>query len=224
VTRRALSDPAPQMMRLASFSFDVTPPVGHGCCGGWITPVEKCADPLQALGVVLVPESGNVGTGAGAGGGAGTSILPMVVCCLDWTGLANDAHLAMREALAQGAGTTAERVTCHVLHPHNAPMACSRTEKILLANRGGAPGYGEHPLDLTFFDSCLAKAREATASGTYVSLCPFSPSPLLVLRVHGLLSRVCLGLLISCGDGARAGRRGWVGACRGARGGEQPPR
>ncbi|HUG67983.1 MAG TPA: hypothetical protein VMM76_09530, partial [Pirellulaceae bacterium] len=26
-------------LHLAPFRFDVTPPKGHSCCGGWITPV-----------------------------------------------------------------------------------------------------------------------------------------------------------------------------------------
>ena len=34
-------------MELATFRFDVTPPLGHGCCGGWITPVEAVDDPLE---------------------------------------------------------------------------------------------------------------------------------------------------------------------------------
>ena len=55
---------------LAPFRFDVTPPMGHSLCGGWIKPVEAVDDPLEAIGFVLL--------GAGA---------PIVVCAVDWTGL-----------------------------------------------------------------------------------------------------------------------------------------
>ena len=144
-------------MQLASFRFDATPPVGHGCCGGWITPVESVDDALEGIGVVLVP-----------GGGE----LPVVLCTLDWTGLANEAHATMRGSLAKAVGTTSDRVSIHVVHPHNAPMACTSTEKLLLdpAVTGAPLQYGEHPLDLAFFDECVEKAREAAASAVATGL------------------------------------------------------
>ena len=137
---------------LASFRFDVTPPVGHGCCGGWITPVEHVDDNLEAIGVLLLPP-------------AGSGEKPVILCTLDWTGLANAAHAEMRGVMAAAAGTTSDRVSIHVLHPHNAPMACSTTERSLLANTGGAAlSYGEHPLDLDFFEGCKTKAAAAVAA------------------------------------------------------------
>ena len=41
-------------LHVAPFSFDVTPPVGHPCCGGWIKPVEVVDDPLEAKGIVFL--------------------------------------------------------------------------------------------------------------------------------------------------------------------------
>ena len=73
-------------LRLATFRLDVTPPVGHSLCGGWIKPVEYVEDALEAIGFVLL--------GAGA---------PIVICTVDWTGLLNEAHLAWRSALANRA-------------------------------------------------------------------------------------------------------------------------
>lgn len=138
-------------MQLATFRFDATPPVGHGCCGGWITPVESVDDALEGIGVVLEPGHGE---------------LPVVLCTLDWTGLANEANATMRNAIAEAVGTTSERVSIHVVHPHNAPMACTSTEKLLLdpAVSGAPLQYGEHPLDLVFFDECVQKARDAAAN------------------------------------------------------------
>src|SRR5688500_14068387 len=73
----------------APVRFDVTPPIGHSLCGGWIKPVSGFDDPLEAIGYVLL--------------GAGK---PIVFCAVDWTGILNDAHVQWRTALAEAAGTT----------------------------------------------------------------------------------------------------------------------
>ena len=36
-------------LRVGTFRFDVTPPMGHSLCGGWIKPVEAVDDPLEAI-------------------------------------------------------------------------------------------------------------------------------------------------------------------------------
>src|SRR6056297_3405299 len=90
-------------LRLATFRFDVTPPMGHSLCGGWITPVKQVEDSLEAIGFVLL--------------GSGK---PIVVCVVDWTGLLNEAHSEWRKALAEAAGTTPERVAVHCVHQHDA--------------------------------------------------------------------------------------------------------
>lgn len=128
--------------RLATFRFDVTPPLGHGCCGGWIKPVEVVDDTLEAAGFILFGQD-----------------KPMVVCSVDWTGLLNEAHLEWRTALAQAAGTTPDRVAVHCVHQHNAPLACLETERLIEAQQD-LP----HALDIPFFNQCLAKAREAVTA------------------------------------------------------------
>src|SRR5207249_10874741 len=91
----SVAEPAERIanLHLAPFRFDVTPPLGHSLCGGWIKPAEAVDDPLFALGFVLL--------------GVGK---PIVICAVDWTGLLNDAHVAWRRALAEAAGTSPERV------------------------------------------------------------------------------------------------------------------
>ncbi len=126
-------------LKLATFKFDATPPIGHGCCGGWIKPIEVVDDPLEALGIVLL--------------GAGK---PIVICVVDWTGILNEAHIAWRLAMAEAAGTTLDRVSLHCVHQHNAPMACQEAERIVEAE-GDLP----HVLDLDFFYKCVANARYA---------------------------------------------------------------
>jgi hypothetical protein len=141
------------VVQLGTFAFDATPPVGHSCCGGWggaaCLPVATVADPLEALGVVIIP---------------GPGLSPLVLMTLDWTGLANSAYAAMQAALAEGAGTTADRVSVHVLHPHNAPMACADAELLLMTHASPPPGYGEHPLDAEFYTRLLDSARLASAA------------------------------------------------------------
>lgn len=129
-------------MKIAPFRFDVTPPMGHSLCGGWITPVVDVDDPLEAIGLVLL--------------GAG---LPIVLCAVDWTGLLNDAHVAWRAALAEAAGTTPDRVAVQCVHQHNAPFACLNSEK-LVAAQGDLP----HIVELEYFGQCLERGKEAIAA------------------------------------------------------------
>lgn len=126
-------------LQLATFRFDVTPALGHSCCGGWIAPVAVVDDPLEATGFVLL------GTGK-----------PLVICAVDWTGLLNEAHLEWRVALAEAAGTTPDRVAVHCVHQHNAPLACLESEGMVAA-QGDLP----HVVDVDFFQQCLERARGA---------------------------------------------------------------
>lgn len=128
-----------QNLKLASFRFDVTPPVGHSLCGGWIKPVIATDDPLEAIGLVLI--------GAGA---------PIVLCTVDWTGLLNEAHLAWCTTLAQAAGTTPDRVAVHCVHQHNAPMVCPAADA-MVARQSDLPRI----YDPVFFQTCLDRARTA---------------------------------------------------------------
>lgn len=101
-------------MRLAHFACDVTPPLGHPLCGGWIEPVKSVDDPLEARGVVLL-DAGR----------------PIVLCAVDWCELRNDSHERWRHALAEAAGTDPERVAVQCLHQHDAPMADIGAERLL---------------------------------------------------------------------------------------------
>lgn len=126
-------------LHVAPFRFDVTPPLGHACCGGWIKPVTDYDDSLEAIGYVLL--------------GAGT---PVVVCVVDWTGILNEAHVAWRSALAEAAGTTPERVTVHCVHQHNAPLVCFDAAEIAREQKD-LPAI----VDLDFHRRCLDAARTA---------------------------------------------------------------
>lgn len=130
-------------LSLSPFRFDVTPPMGHSLCGGWIKPVVGVDDTLEAIGLVL--------QGAGK---------PIVLCAVDWTGLLNEAHISWRKALAEAAGTTPERVAVQCVHQHNAPFACLDAEEIV-QHQGDLP----HIVERDFFRTCLDRARQAVGEG-----------------------------------------------------------
>ena len=139
LTSDSVAADKPGDLRLATFRFDVTPPEGHSLCGGWIRPVVGVDDPLEAMGYVLL--------------GIGK---PIVVCVVDWTGLANSAHIQWRKALADAAKTTIDRVAVQCVHQHNAPFACMDAQAIV-QEQGDLPDI----VNPVFFDRCLKNAGDA---------------------------------------------------------------
>jgi hypothetical protein len=91
-------------LRLATFSDDITPPVGHPLCAGWYPAAIGIADPLFAKGVVLHGDE-----------------QPIVLCALDWAELSNRSYAAWRQKLAEAVGTIPGRVAVHCMHPHMTP-------------------------------------------------------------------------------------------------------
>jgi hypothetical protein len=129
-------------LRIAPFRFDVTPPVGHPLCGGWIKPVVDVEDNLESIGFVLL--------------GAGK---PIVICTVDWTGICNEAHVAWRTAIAEAAGTAPERVAVQCVHQHDAPFVSLYGERLIEEQHDGLQS-----VDLKFFQKCLDQAREAVSA------------------------------------------------------------
>ncbi len=126
-------------LHLSTFRVDASPPLGHPCCGGWITPVVGYDDPQEAIGLVLL--------------GAGK---PIVICVVDWTGILNGAHVAWREGLADAVGTTPDRVAVQCVHQHNAPFACLEAERIT-QEQGDLP----HIVDVDFLHRTIEAAGRA---------------------------------------------------------------
>ena len=62
-----------------------------------------------------------------------TSNEPIVLCAVDWIGIANESHDVFRAELARAAGTSARRVCVHTLHQHDAPDCDFSAEQILKA-------------------------------------------------------------------------------------------
>src|SRR5438067_101666 len=131
-------------LHLSTFRADVTPPIGHPLCGGWIKPAVAIDDPLDAVGVILL--------------GMGR---PIVLCSVDWCGLRNDANRLWREVLAAAVQTVPECVAVHCVHPHNTPFADVEAEKLIEATTRSAGSPAPPSLDLKFFDQVVKRCADA---------------------------------------------------------------
>ncbi|MSU36245.1 MAG: hypothetical protein EXS36_14345 [Pedosphaera sp.] len=99
-------------LRIATFDVDATPPTGS----------QLMYDPFKAVGELGLRSRGVVITGVGE---------PVVLCSVDWIGIANAGHDEFRDALAAAAGTTRSRVSVHVIHQHDAVVFDTDTERVL---------------------------------------------------------------------------------------------
>ncbi|MBM4074095.1 MAG: hypothetical protein FJ267_00440 [Planctomycetes bacterium] len=131
--------------QLATFSADVTPPLGHSLLGGTTTPPPAHAvdDPLLARGFVLI-------------GGE----KPVVVVSIDWCEIRNDAYDRWREALAEAAGTNRERVLVTAIHQHDAPLADLEAQRILDTSK-----FGGSIVDLAYHERCVQATVAALREG-----------------------------------------------------------
>jgi len=109
-------------LSVAIFDIDATPPIGSWMAYDPVTNVWELG--LRARGFVLL--------------GAGE---PIVLCAVDWIGIANEGYDAVRNALARAAGTSSRRVAVHTLHQHDAPDCDFSAERILKDAGLGARQY-----------------------------------------------------------------------------------
>lgn len=141
-------------LSLATFSADVTVPLGHGMMGGaWLS--KSIADPLEANGFVLL------------GGDA-----PVVFVSVDWCEIRNDAYDRWQTVLAAAAGTTPDHVMVTTVHQHDAPVADLEAERLLrsrqLAGTVCDPEFHERAVQsvATALRKSLKTAQPLTHLGT----------------------------------------------------------
>jgi hypothetical protein len=127
-------------LALAVFDIDATPPVGSLMAYDPVT--NKWDLGLRARGVVLL--------------GAGQ---PIVLCAIDWIGIANAGYDVFRAGLAQAAGTIPERVAVHTLHQHDAPE-CDFSAEQILKEAGANP----RQLEGTFARQTLNELQRAVGA------------------------------------------------------------
>ncbi|MEW6306456.1 MAG: hypothetical protein AB1705_23570 [Verrucomicrobiota bacterium] len=108
----AWADSAVPRFRLARFVADVTPPVGSMLFGA--KEAKEIVDGLEARGLVFLSDD-----------------KPIVLVSVDWIEIRNDAFDAWRNALAEAAGTTPDRVMLTCVHQHDAPLADLEAQRIL---------------------------------------------------------------------------------------------
>jgi hypothetical protein len=99
-------------LKLAVFDVDATPPIGSYMAYG--RAINTWVMSLRARGIVLL--------------GAGQ---PIVLCSVDWIGIANDSQDEFKKAMAEAAGTIPDRVVVHTVHQHDAPICDFSAEKFL---------------------------------------------------------------------------------------------
>lgn len=128
--------------RIATFSADVTTPLGYPLIAGLRQPAKKIVDRLEARGFVLLGDS-----------------KPVVLCAVDWCEIRNQSYDNWRDALAKAAGTTRERVLLTSIHQHDAPVTDVGAAKILA--KAGLPGV---MFDPKFERKCIDKTAAALKS------------------------------------------------------------
>lgn len=132
---------ADETLRVAKFDVDVTPPVGSA----------MAYDPVKRLDEMTLRCRGIVLLGADA---------PIVLCAVDWIGIGNEGHDVFREALADAAGTSRERVAVHTLHQHDAPCCDFSAERLI--REAGLINFGRY--EGTFHQIALRRAAAAVKS------------------------------------------------------------
>ena len=108
----------PGSLSVATFQVDATPPLGSPLCDGAVKPAKEIGDPLSARGIIIL------GNGR-----------PIVLCAVDWVGIANGGYDRWRAALAEAALSTVDRVEVHTLHQHDTP-GCDFDAEQILAEHG----------------------------------------------------------------------------------------
>jgi len=114
--------PVDTSLKISVFDLDATPPVGTALAYGVMNNNWDLG--LRARGIVIM--------------GSGK---PVVLCAIDWIGIANESHVAFRGVLAEAAGTTPDRVALHTLHQHDAPRSDFSAEKLLIEAALDPGGY-----------------------------------------------------------------------------------
>ena len=99
-------------VQIATFDVNVTPPVGNFMAYDSVKRVDELT--LRSRGIVIKG-----------------SERPIVLCAVDFLGIANEAHDEWRELIAAAAGTTMDRVALHTLHQHDAPHVDYTAEQVL---------------------------------------------------------------------------------------------
>ncbi len=126
-------------LRIGTFDVDATPAIGSPLA---YDPVKEITAPLSCRGIVLLSDQ-----------------QPVVLCTVDWLGIANGANEKFRESLAKAVGTSPDRVAVHTLHQHDAPR-CDLTAAEILEPFGQTAAH----FDVALVERVIRTASEAAAA------------------------------------------------------------
>jgi hypothetical protein len=125
--------------RVGVFEADVTPPIGSPVA---YAKTRSVVDPLSARGLVVFIEGQQ----------------PVVLCAVDWIGIANEGQDLWKKELAHAAQTSPDRVSVHTLHQHDGVECDITMEKIM-----SEYGIKDTPFDSAFQRKAIHDVAAAVA-------------------------------------------------------------
>ena len=146
----AMCQAADPVLRIATFDVDATPPVGNMMAYDKV--VRQDDLPLRCRGVVLLGAE-----------------QPIVLCAVDWLGIANEGNDVFRDELAKAAGTTRQRVAVHTLHQHDAPDCDFLAEKLLKETGASDLGRFDGGFARQVLERAAAAVRDSLSSAQSVT-------------------------------------------------------
>jgi hypothetical protein len=129
-----------QSIRIGVFNVDATPPIGSPVA---YATTRSITDSLSARGIVI--------TGIGK---------PIVLCAVDWIGIANEGLDVWKQHLAKAANTTVDRVSIHSLHQHDASR-CDFTVEAILTKYGLGGTRFDNAFYLRVLDNLALEVKHA---------------------------------------------------------------
>lgn len=128
-----------QQVKVAVFNADVTPSIGSPVA---YATTRSIMNPLSARGIVLL-----------------TDDRPIVLCAVDWIGIANEGLEIWQKKLAEAANTTVDRVSVHALHQHDG-VHCDFTMARIMKDYG----IVNTPFDTVFQLRAIQGVADAVSS------------------------------------------------------------
>ncbi len=131
----------PEPIQIGVFKIDASPPIGTPVA---YAPARSIVDSLSARGIVILSDQ-----------------KPVVLCVVDWLGIANEGMERWKESLAKAANTTTDRVSVHAVHQHDGARCDFTTERIL-----DSYGLGGIRYDTAFMAKTIQNAALAVATAS----------------------------------------------------------
>ncbi len=137
-----------QSLKVSTFKTDISPDLGVPVA---YAPAREILDPLTARGIIIQSDQD-----------------PIVLCAVDYLGVANEALELWRQKLALAAGTNADRVWISALHQHDGLRCDLTTEKVMADYGLGGTRYHVETIH-EMMDKTAKAVRKAAKKGKEVT-------------------------------------------------------